>query len=148
MRHCLSGKRTLAIALCAVVMVSGCGVEPSLIPADVRLARTPLSDEPLTYGMAPLSGIVNVTRGCLSLESTDRGTVVLVYPHDYRLSAVDGKMSVLNANGDSVLIVGRNVEIGGALLDDEPAARTVSAEDRRICSGPFFLVMPQPARYL
>ncbi|MEN5118189.1 hypothetical protein ABE488_12775 [Luteimonas sp. TWI662] len=136
----------MTIALCAVVMMSGCHVESSIAPADVRLARTPAPIE--THYFAPLRGTVTVERECLSLESTDRGTVVLVYPHDHRMGTVDGRLSVLNANGESVLTDGRPVEIGGALLDAEPAARTVSAEDRALCEGPFFLVLPQPARYL
>lgn len=143
----LVGNR-LAIASCVVAMVAGCRTESAIDPAQVRLARTAPSDNTITYGLAPLRGTVTVERGCLSLESTDRGTVVLVYPHDYRMGTVDGRLSVLNADGESVLIAGRPVEIGGALLDAEPAARTVPAEDRALCEGPFFLVLPQPARYL
>lgn len=116
-------------------------------PAQVRLARTAPSDNAITYGLAPLRGTVTVERGCLSLESTDRGTAVLVYPHDYRMGTVDGRLSVL-ADGKSALVASRPVEIGGALLDAEPEARTVPVEDRALCEGPFFLVLLQPARYL
>ena len=129
-------------------MASGCNIEPSIDPKAVRLARTPYSDEPLIYALAPLRGTVTVSHGCLSLKSTDRGTVVLVYPHDYRLGAVDGKLSVLDSGGGAALTAGRKVEIGGALLDAEPAARTLTKEDRERCKGPFLLVLPQPARYL
>ncbi|ASR42751.1 hypothetical protein BEN78_04470 [Xanthomonas citri pv. mangiferaeindicae] len=126
----------------------GCRLEHQADIANVRLARTPPTDEPLIYALAPLRGTVTVSHGCLSLKSTDRGTVVLVYPHDYRLGTVNGKLSVLDSDGGAALTAGRTVEIGGALLDAEPAARTLTKEDREHCKGPFFLVLPQPARYL
>jgi hypothetical protein len=79
-----------------------------------------------------------VSQGQLSLESTDRGNVVLAYPHDYPLETVCGKLSVLDSGDKAVLAAGRPVEIGGALLDVESAARILTAEDRELCRSPFF----------
>lgn len=51
------------MVLCAVAMVSGGNSEPSVDPEDVRLARTPPANEPLTYSLAPLRGTATVSHG-------------------------------------------------------------------------------------
>ncbi|MEN5062250.1 hypothetical protein [Luteimonas sp. TWI1416] len=138
-----------AIALWLLASGTGCTVEPAISPDDVRLVRTDASQEPMVHALAPFQGAAKVVDGCLGFNNSEVGDVILVYPYDHTMARLDGTLSVVDAKGSLVLPLGRRVQIGGAMLPgDEAVERLVSAEDRRDCKGPFFLVLPRPAELL
>lgn len=139
----------LTIALLSIACGVGCSAEPEINPNDVRLVRTGVSQEPMVHALAPFQGAAKVVDGCLGFNNSEVGDVILVYPYDHTMARFDGSLSVVDAKGSLVLPVGRRVQIGGAMLPgDEAVERLVSAEDRRDCKGPFFLVLPRPAELL
>ena len=132
---------------CSAVSNGGIATDPSLTPLGVFFPKQVPLPDPQTFPAALLEGKLLVIGQCLRVIATGSGTnYLLVWPSHFSLSTDQGRLVVLNGEGQSLYREGDPVRIGGGEIpSDESSWQNTPLLQQSVpkeCPGPYWLVSP------
>lgn len=125
-----------------LLQLLACSRTPEIDASDVQLTATAPVHDALIYALGMTRGTVIVEAGCVRLASGAQETMTLVFPPHYRAENIGRRVVVTNGSGRRLYTVGKQSDVGGSALPDEPAKRLIPFQARERCPGPYYLVLP------
>jgi hypothetical protein len=98
-----------ALSVAIATIAGGCaGYEPSA-PKGVFFPTVPIGD---AYPAASLTGVLELHSGCVFVAAPE-DRWLLLWPEGYNARFVNGRLEVLDENGDTVAHNGERLQVGG-----------------------------------
>jgi hypothetical protein len=131
-------KLLISVVCLAVVLSLAAGCNQSSSNPYFPVAKQTESTYPLalTTGKLVVEGdYVRVKSGWFFAKGS-----LLIWPYGYSLKTADGKISVVDKDGQVVAVAGDNVKIGGGEISLEIVEKYLGKSLPANCPGPYWLV--------
>ena len=131
-------KLLISVVCLAVVLLFAAGCKQSSSNPYFPVAAQPES----TYPLALTTGKLVVDGDYMRVKSGwffAKGSL-LIWPYGYSLKTTDGKISVIDKDGQVVAVVGDEVKFGGGEISLEIVEKYLGKALPANCPGPYWLV--------
>jgi len=113
-----------SVLLAMALMVAACGSDEPAAPAGIFFPTVPIGQD---YPAALMEGVLEERAGCLFVAAP-HDHWLLLWPEGYTARAAEGRLEVLDENGEVVGRVGEPLLVGGGEANPIEVGGTAEAE--------------------